>query len=286
MRVSKLLWLWFPVGCLSLQQQPPTRDGSRRTFLGTIAGAAAVTVTAVASTLALEPSVARAETVGKDPDCNDRSCLGVWDGLLADCPHGRNAGAGCTSSQDDTPGIFAEPWDYAEAPNNSLDWHVQMKLLVPTIELVCARRGDQAQILKQQERYLLVVFTDGKSSDRSIGEFYFTPNDSTVQFRVGSLSSANKNGGALPFPTSSSLRNIERCEMIRKELRFLKLPVLRNRKQSLFFGESDLDSFGPGSASLGPPAEMRPGEMEGRFSQDIDPKLKIDLLQQFPYAQK
>jgi hypothetical protein len=52
-----------------------------------------------------------AETVGKDSDCTDRLCLGVWDGLLADCPHGLglNAGAGCTSSQDDTPGIFSEP---------------------------------------------------------------------------------------------------------------------------------------------------------------------------------
>ena len=28
-----------------------------------------------------------AETVGKDGDCDDASCLGVWDGLLADCPH-------------------------------------------------------------------------------------------------------------------------------------------------------------------------------------------------------
>jgi len=51
-----------------------------------------------------------AETVGKDADCNDRSCLGVWDGLLADCPHGMTLGAGCVSSQDDTPGIFAEPY--------------------------------------------------------------------------------------------------------------------------------------------------------------------------------
>jgi len=168
-------------------------------------------------------------------------------------------------------------WDYAEAPNNSLDWQVQMRLLVPTIQLVCSRRGDQAQILLQQERYLRVVFTDGKSGEKSTGEFYFTPNDTTVQFRVGSLSA-----GSVPF--SSSLRNIERCEMIRKELRYLKIPVLRNRKRSLFFVESDLDSFGPGSAALGPPAEMKTGEIEGR--QDVDPKLKIDLLQQFPYSEK
>lgn len=152
-----------------------------------------------------------------------------------------------------------------------------MRLLVPTIQLVCSRRGDQAQILKEQDRYLRVLFTDGKSGEKSIGEFYFTPDDTTVQFRVGSLSS-----GSVPF--SSSLRNIERCEMVRKELRFLKVPVLRNRKRSLFFVESDLDTFGPGSASLGPPAEMRTGEIEGRH--DVDPKLKIDLLEQFPFATK
>ena len=75
-----------------------------------------------------------AETIGKDPYCNDSSCLGVWDGLLADCPHGMlKANAGCASSQDDTPGIFSEPWDYSEAPNNSLEWEAQMKALVPTI---------------------------------------------------------------------------------------------------------------------------------------------------------
>lgn len=220
-----------------------------------------------------EPLLA-VETVGKDPDCNDRTCLGVWDGILADCPHGGLTwGAGCTSSQDDTPGIFSEPWDYSEAPTNSLDWEVQMRLLVPTIQLVSTRRGDQAQILSQVERYLRVLFVDGKTGEKSVGEFYFTPNDTTVQFRVASL--ADKGG-------LTSLRNLERCEMIRKELRYLKVPVLRNRKRSLFFVESDLDTFGPGSAALGPPAEMRTGELEGR--QDVDPKLKIDLIQKFPYV--
>jgi hypothetical protein len=116
---------------------------------------------------------------------------------------------------------------------------------------------------------------DGKTGEKSIGEFYFTPDDTTVQFRVASLS--NPVGFA-------SLRNLERCEMIRKELRYLKVPVLRNRKRSLFFVESDFDTFGPGSASLGPPAEMRTGELEGR--QDVDPKLKIDLMQQFPFPVK
>jgi len=68
---------------------------------------------AAATTTSIVPSPATAaETIGKDPNCADASCAGVWDGLLADCPHGglgMNLGAGCVSSQDDTPGIFAEP---------------------------------------------------------------------------------------------------------------------------------------------------------------------------------
>ena len=78
--------------------------------LGILAGA-----TIEASLQGVRP-VSASETVGKDPDCNDSTCLGVWDGLLADCPHTSNfggllggGGAGCTSSQDDTPGIFSEP---------------------------------------------------------------------------------------------------------------------------------------------------------------------------------
>jgi len=168
-------------------------------------------------------------------------------------------------------------WDYSEAPNNSLDYQDQMRLLVPAIKLVCSRRGDQVQIVLQNERYLRVLFTDGKTEEKSSGEFYFTVNDATVQFRVGALYPATASS---PKFMSASTKNLERCEMIRKELRYTKIPVLRNRKRAFFFAESDLDSFGPGSAALGPPAEMTTGELEGR--QDVDPRMKIDLLQNFP----
>ena len=62
----------------------------------------------------VHPNVAAAETVGKDDNCNDASCLGVWDGILANCPPvsvGLNVvGAGCISSQDDTSrAVFSEP---------------------------------------------------------------------------------------------------------------------------------------------------------------------------------
>lgn len=227
-----------------------------------------------------EVSCNAAETVGKDPNCNDARCLGVWDGLLADCPHNKNGfigRAGCVSSQDDTPGIFAEPWDYSE--KLSLDYNEQMRFLISVIELVSSKRGDTIQIERKIDRYLRVSFIDGKSGELSIGEFYFTPNDTTIQFRVGSSSSNNISSTNYIM---ISLSNLERCEMMRKEARFLKLPVLRNRKRLLFFGESDYDTFGPGSAALGPPAEMTTGELEGR--QDVDPNLKIDLLEGFPFT--
>jgi hypothetical protein len=221
---------------------------------------------------------AAGETIGKDEDCNDSTCLGVWDGLLADCPHGqRAANAECTSSQDDTPGIFSEPWDYSDA--NSLDWQEQMRLLVPTIQLASSRRGDRVDIIYQNGgRYLRVLFTDAKTGEQSTGEFYFTPNDSTVQFRVGTISVGP--AGLV----SPSMKNMERCEMIRKEMRYQKLPILRNRRRTFFFAESELDTFGPGSASLGPPAEMTTGELNGR--QVVNPKLKIDLLQGFPFSNR
>ena len=243
-----------------------------------------------------------AETIGKDESCNDASCLGVWDGLLADCPHdkrsssstlfSRGAGAGCVSSQDDTPGIFAEPWDYSESiplasstttsssavasssssvDNNSDEEQIykhQMDLLILALETTSRQHDDDMQILYQKGRYIRVLFTDGLSGEKSVGEFYFTPQDTTVQFRIGSTtaspsSSSSMRGVANMFGTRS-LPNMERSERLRKALRYLKVPVLRNRQRALFFVESELDSFGPGSAALGPPEEMSPGELIGR----------------------
>jgi hypothetical protein len=201
---------------------------------------------------------------------------------LQDCPHINTVfGAGCVSSQDDTPGIFSEPWDYSENPiNNSLNYQNQLQLLRPTVERVIARRGDQGSVVIQDNRYLRMRIIDGKSGEQSIAEFYFTPNDTTVQFRIGSLEGSSNN----LLLRATSLRNMERSEMIQKELGYEKIPVLRNRKRSLIFIESNLDTFGPGSASLGPPGDMKRGEIDnGRLSDAVDAKLKIDMIQQFPF---
>ena len=214
----------------------------------------------LATTLVVATSPAHAaETVGKDPDCNDSTCLGVWDGLLADCPHLKGSSS-CVSSQDDTPGVFAEPWDYSESTMD--DWQTQQERL---IRVLVDQQG--ARLLVQEGRYLRVVL----GADQAIGEFYFTPNDTTVQFRIAASSSNNNNWSR----RSNNLQ--ERAEHVRQSLSFDKLPVLRNRKRSLFFVESEWDTFGPGSAAL--EAEMRTGE--GR--QDLDPKLKIDAVQGFPF---
>jgi hypothetical protein len=154
-------------------------------------------------------------------------------------------------------GIFAEPWDYSESPiNNSLEYEDQMKLLIPTIEQVSARHGDSCHVVFKQDRYLRMLITDSTTGEKSTAEFYFTPNDTTVQFRIGSLERGNN------VLLASSLRNMDRSESIRKELRYLKIPVLRNRKRSLFFLESEFDTFGPGSAALGPPENLPKDEIE------------------------
>ena len=232
----------------------------------------------VVATLSLASSVKAAETVGKDLNCNDPQCLGVWGGLLADCPHGINKGAGCASSQDDTPGNFAEPWDYSESTN--LDWETQMQRLVLALDVVATKRGDQVKVISQINRYVRVVFTDGKTLERSTGEFYFTPDDTTVQFRVGSMLDPSSPTAAIS--TLSSMKNLDRCESIRKQLGYLKLPVLRNRQRRFFFGESNLDTFGQSSNFLSSPIEMQRGGLYN--TDDIDPNLKIDLVQKFPLS--
>ena len=172
---------------------------------------------------------------------------------------------------------FLSSWDFSEVPHNvSLDSESQMERLVPAIQLVSRRRGDCVKILIRQGPYLRVMFEDGKSGEESVGEFYFTPNDTTVQYRV-----AGVRGGAI-ISAASSFRNIERCELIRKEMRYLKVPVLRNRKRALFFFESELDTFGPGSATLGSPVERNTRE----FDEQTFPHFKMDLMQQFPTRPK
>jgi len=255
-----LLFSCSKIDCLQIQPYPSTtaREFDRRSLLKT-AGAT------IASLSFFSDQAVAAETVGKDPNCSAANCLGVWDGLLADCPHDNltllGGGAGCTSSQDDTPGIFSEPWDYGDT--SQLEWETQMKNLKVAIQFAAAKRGDIVTFVMDEGRYLRAQLENGGSGERSIGEFYFTPDDTTVQFRVAYVSTSRP----LSF-LARSQNTMDFCESIRKQAGYTKLPVLQNRKLSLFFGESEYDTFGPGSASLGSPAEMISGELVGK--QDLD----------------
>ena len=271
----------------------PAYSSSRRSLLSLFTIAAASTAPSpLQQPLTSNSFIAHAaETIGKDESCNDPSCLGVWDGLLADCPHDTKklmkGGAGCVSSQDDTPGIFAEPWDYSEiVPSGQGEdaFKGQMDKLILALQTTSKANGEDVKVVYQEGRYLRALFTDG-SGEQSIGEFYFTPNDTTVQFRLASSTS----GASSLLGRSTS--NMDRSERIRKAMRYLKVPVLRNRKRTFFFAESDaLDSFGPGSAALGPPEEMSSGELVSdgvggrtrRGSDEVDPKMRIDWSESFP----
>ena len=263
---------------------------SRKTFFRHTISAVSLLGGSTIGLLKADLVSAAVDTVGKDPNCNEASCLGVWDGLLANCDHSSSRrSAGCVSSQDDTPGTFAEPWDYSDDTTISLttvssdDNTVAqiMERIIQAIQTISNRRGDTVEIVFQQERYLHVVFTDRNSGETSDGEFYITPSDTTIQFRL-STTQNNSTGGSTSSTTttnqsgvndrrrfttslfkSSSLRNMERAELIRTELQWLKLPILRNRQRALFFVESDFDTFGPQSAALGPPEEMRIKDING-----------------------
>jgi uncharacterized protein (DUF1499 family) len=279
--------------CLLLSPVCHSLGVSRRRTVLLWIGAGAAVVTPGAATAA--------ETIGKADDCNTPYCLGVWDGLLADChpDHDKN----CVSSQDDTPRVFMEPWDYSEATTNGATTTpgsilnqiltvlqttnggggTSTKLAATTASLALQRIlyiGNRkimeeattttfdSTIIRDQDRYLRVEFVDG-----GMGEFYVTPDDTTVQFRLA--------GGG------NVVSNRQRAETIRKALRFEKLIVLRNRRRTLLFVESDrFDTFGPRFSSpsammLGPPALDENDSIDRRqLNDNNDPGQEI--TQQFP----
>jgi len=86
------------------------------------------------------------------------------------------------------------------------------------------------------ERYLRVEFEETGLTGAAVdeAEFFFTPNDSLVQFK------AVRRGGGPDFGT-----NKKRLEKARIALGWEKVPVLRNRRRALVVVESPFDSFGP-----------------------------------------
>jgi uncharacterized protein (DUF1499 family) len=164
--------------------------------------------------------------------------LGVVNGLLADCDSRT-----CISSQDDATNggrCFAEPWTYdgslkeafAELKAAVVDFRAGGLSKDTTVEVISEMQDEGGRY-----SYLRVAYFNQKTGAIDDCEWYFPGNDVTVQFRIG-----RRAGTGAPDLT----RELERrMENLRKSLGFEKIPVLRNRRRALPFGESPLDSFGP-----------------------------------------
>jgi uncharacterized protein (DUF1499 family) len=178
-----------------------------------------------------------------------QSTLGVDNsGMFRLCPEDPTF-SGCISSQDDRPVCFIAPWEY-EGP-----WVNAKKKLVAylqTIQGLHIISGIETSDSADGEgdsigRYIRAVVED--TSKRTIDdmEFYFTPNDCIIQYR-----SIRREG--IDF---LARENRDRLERIRRALRLENIPVLRNRKSSLIFMESPIDSFGPPTIMFEPVTTMQ-----------------------------
>jgi len=135
---------------------------------------------------------------------------------------------GCVSSQDDRPSYFLPPWSYDGSMENA-----KRKLLDKIINIPGAIIKKSSDMINE-DRLIIVEFKNNNDNSIDDTEFYFTPNDNTIQYRS---ICRNKN-----FDFG---RNRQRIENIRLSLHYENIPVLRNRKKVLFFIESPLDEFGP-----------------------------------------
>eukprot|EP00624_Nannochloropsis_granulata_P002789 evm.model.NODE_24061_length_13748_cov_26.966177.5 len=168
--------------------------------------------------------------------------LGVIDELLAECPTEKS----CASSQDDRPPVFQEPWQYDDSTQEKamrrLKGYVES---MPGVEVITAEEG-----------YLRADLMEGGKVNEI--EFYFTPNDSIIQFRAARRGEGDDKGA-----------NQKRMEKMRIALGFEKIPVLRNRRRALFFLESPLDGWGPSYRDDAP----SPEELQSQQAyKDNDPK--------------
>lgn len=149
------------------------------------------------------------------------------DGLFNLCPESINA---CVSSQDDRPQFFVPPWCYDGGYEfNKLKLVGLLERIKGTTLLDVGKAAGDGRYIRAQ-----FVNPDASIDD---AEFYFTPNDVTIQFR-----SLRRGARLSDFGT-----NKKRLDFIRLTLGFESVPVLRNRKSIFMFGESPLDSFGPPS---------------------------------------
>jgi uncharacterized protein (DUF1499 family) len=173
--------------------------------------------------------------------------LGIDEsGLFQLCPD-KNFLPSCTSSQDDRPKYFIAPWSYDGSYENI------KRRIVDYI----GRVFPKGSIVSNSDRYLRYEFRDSQSNTIDDTEFYFTPDDNTVQYR-----SCRRGDNII----SDFGANGNRIEKIRIGLGLESVPILRNRRRKFIFGESPFDEFGPSTIQF--------EESNGVFG-DADPKAPV-----------
>lgn len=194
-------------------------------------------------------------------NCPD--CVGVTDGFLADCPPPRPLlPSTCVSSQDDTPGSFAEPWAY-DGPRDAAVAALRREVLaMPGAVTVAADHDGYLRVA--------VVTTEWGRPVVDDIEVYATVGDATVQFRaarrgggglaaaasgvssrggIGGIGGAGGGGGigaalgGLGLGSGGSLA--ARLDAIRRRLGWEKVVVLRSRRRLFGVVESPWDTFAP-----------------------------------------
>ena len=187
-------------------------------------------------------------------------------GLFDVCPANEN----CVSSQDDRPAYFQAPWCYDGEFTT-----VKRKLIDFILTILDSRIVKSVDSFAENDRYFSAEFASESLYGSTIVDeiqFYFTPNDNTIQFR--SLRRERLNNYPISLPDFGA--NRERLENIRIALNLETVPVLRNRRRVLFFIESPFDSFGPPTIQFEEMIDAISGDMAARAAKggvlgELDP---------------
>mmetsp|Transcript_109676 Transcript_109676/g.189986 ORF Transcript_109676/g.189986 Transcript_109676/m.189986 type:complete len:389 (-) Transcript_109676:624-1790(-) len=244
-----------------IAQQAPASPSTVQNYLS--GGLALVLALAMLLRFAAPAVAAPARVVSEGPEyvsIATEDGLGVAGGDLAFCTP-----TACISSQDDRPAVWAEPWEYEGPVDRTQD------------RLLDAIEAAGGNVIRQEGRYIRAEFRDVLTGALDVAEFYFTPNDNTIQFR-----SARQASGVMPgLPAVTDFgANARRMEQLRIRLGLEKLPVLRYRKRALFAIESPFDDFGPDTNDL---YGIDPADVDlsaGRFEVESSGTGFLDRLQQ------
>ena len=185
------------------------------------------------------------------------SCEGVVDGTLGRCEgFGRDD---CRSCFDDRPPYFVAPWEYEGSAADAA--RAIENAVVATGGRVLARTNEADG--KGGDGYSYVVGAFG-GDDSVVLEFYVDESAAACVVRGTRRAPTRPTLGVPRFGSPLD----RQLELVRAELRWLEVPVLRNRKINALVGmETPWDDFGPP-----PPPTME--EMYGADARRLDDPLQ------------